>query len=47
VELGNVCCANLLQLQRKLMQAKERLQRKKEISKSCTRKSGLFAVHVE
>jgi transposase len=40
VELGNVCCANLDQLQRKLIQAKERLRYKKEIIKSCSRQCG-------
>jgi transposase len=40
VELGNVCCSDLTQLQRKLMQAKERLRHKKEIIKSCTRQCG-------
>jgi transposase len=40
VELGNVCCANLNQLQRKLIQAKERLRHKKEIIKSCSRQCG-------
>jgi transposase len=40
VELGNVCCANLDQLQRKLIQAKERLRHKKEIIKSCSRQCG-------
>ena len=40
VELGNVCCANLDQLQRKLIQAKERLRHKQEIIKSCSRQCG-------
>jgi transposase len=44
VELGNVCCSDLDQLQRKLMQAKERLRHKKEIIKSCSRKSGLLGL---
>jgi transposase len=43
VELGNVCCCDLKQLQRKLIQAKERLGHKKEIIKSCTRQCGYSA----
>src|SRR5207237_4141951 len=39
VELGNVCCADLEQLQRELMQAKERLRHKHEIINSCSRQS--------
>jgi transposase len=42
VELGNVCCSDLAQLRHKLIQAKERLRHKKEIVKSCFRKSGLL-----
>jgi transposase len=44
VELGNVCCSNLDQLHRKLIQAKERLRHKKEIIKSCSRKSRLLGL---
>src|SRR5438128_8560389 len=40
VELGNVCCSDLNQLQRKLIQAKERLRHKQEIIKSCSRQCG-------
>lgn len=40
VELGNVCCSDLNQLYRKLIQAKERLCPKKEIIKSCSRQCG-------
>ena len=40
VELGNVCCRDLDQLHRKLIQAKERLRHKKEIIKSCSRQCG-------
>jgi transposase len=40
VELGNVCCCDLDQLRRKLIQAKERLRHKKEIIKSCSRQCG-------
>jgi transposase len=40
VELGNVCCSDLNQLYRKLIQAKERLRHKKEIIKSCSRQCG-------
>jgi hypothetical protein len=40
IQRGNVCCANLDQLQRKLIQAKERLRHKKEIIKSCSRQCG-------
>ena len=40
VELGNVCCCDLNQLHRKLIQAKERLRHKKEIIKSCSRQCG-------
>jgi transposase len=40
VELGNVCCCDLDQLHRKLIQAKERLRHKKEIIKSCFRQCG-------
>src|SRR6266567_911228 len=43
VELGNVCCCDLKQLQRKLIQAKERLRHKKELIKSCTRQCGYSA----
>ena len=44
MELGNVCCSNLDQLHRKLIQAKERLRHKKEIIKSCSRKSRLLGL---
>jgi hypothetical protein len=47
VELGNVCCSDLDQLYRKLIQAKERLRHKKEIIKSCSRKSRLLGVASE
>jgi transposase len=40
VELGNVCCANLDQLHRELIRARERLRHKKEIIKSCSRQCG-------
>jgi transposase len=40
VELGNVCCCDLEQLHRRLIQAKERLRHKKEIIKSCSRQCG-------
>ena len=40
VELGNVCCSNLDELSRKLIQAKERLRHNKEIIKSCSRQCG-------
>ena len=40
VELGNVCCSDLNQLQRELIRAKERLRHKKEIIKSCSRECG-------
>jgi len=40
VELGNVCCANLDQLHRALIRARERLRHKKEIIKSCSRQCG-------
>jgi len=40
VELGNVCCANLNQLHRELIRARERLRHKKEIIKSCSRQCG-------
>jgi hypothetical protein len=42
VELGNVCCSDLGQLHRTLIQAKERLRHKKEIIKNCSRKSWLL-----
>lgn len=44
VELGNVCCCNLDELSHKLIQAKERLRHKKEIIKSCSRKSWLLGL---
>jgi len=44
VELGNVCCSDLNQLQRKLMEAKDRLRHNKEFIKSCSRKSGLLGL---
>ena len=44
VEWGNVCCADLDQLYRKLIQAKERLHHKKESIKSCSRKSRLLVL---
>jgi hypothetical protein len=44
VELGNVSCSDLDQLYRKLIQAKERLRHKKEIIKSCSRKSRLLGL---
>lgn len=40
VELGNVCCRDLQQLQRELIRARERLRHKKEIIKSCSRQCG-------
>jgi len=40
VELGNVCCGDLDQLQHELLRARERLRHKKEIIQSCSRKSG-------
>ncbi|HAE84453.1 MAG TPA: hypothetical protein DCK85_13775 [Ktedonobacter sp.] len=40
VDLGNVCCCDLDQLHRKLIQAKERLRHKQEIITSCTRQCG-------
>ena len=40
VELGNVCCADLDQLQRELIRARERLRHKKEIIQSCSRQCG-------
>ena len=40
VELGNVCCCDLEQLQRELIRARERLRHKKEIIKSCSRQCG-------
>lgn len=40
VELGNVCCSDLAQLNRELIRAKERLRHKQEIIKSCSRQCG-------
>jgi hypothetical protein len=40
VESGDVCCANLEQLHQAFYRAKERLQHKKEIIKSCSRQCG-------
>src|SRR2546427_654408 len=40
VELGNVCCGDLDQLQRELIRARERLRHKREIIKSCSRQCG-------
>jgi transposase len=40
VELANVCCRDLDQLQRELIRARERLRHKKEIIKSCSRQCG-------
>ena len=40
VESGNVCCADLNQLQRKLIQARERLRHKRGIIQSCFRECG-------
>ena len=40
VELGNVCCADLDQLQCELIRARERLRHKQEIIKSCSRQCG-------
>jgi transposase len=40
VELGNVCCRDLEQLQRELIRARERLRHKKEVIKSCSRQCG-------
>jgi transposase len=40
VELGNVCCSDLEQLQQELIRARERLRHKKEIIKSCSRQCG-------
>jgi len=43
VELGNICCSDLEQLHRKLLQAKERLRHKQEIINSCFRQCGYSA----
>jgi transposase len=40
VELGNVCCSDLAQLNRDLIRARERLRHKQEIIKSCSRQCG-------
>ena len=40
VELGNVCCANLDQLFRALIRARERLRHKREIIRSCSQQCG-------
>jgi transposase len=40
VELGNVCCGDLKQVQRELIRARERLRHKKEIIPSCSRQCG-------
>lgn len=40
VELGNVCCRDLAQLQRELIRARERLRHKKAIIQSCFRQCG-------
>ena len=36
VELGNICCTDLKHLQTQLIRAKERLQHKQEIIRSCS-----------
>lgn len=40
VELANVCCRDLDQLQQELIRARERLRHKKEIITSCSRQCG-------
>lgn len=40
VELRNLCCQNLLQLQQELIRARERLRHKREIIRSCSRQCG-------
>jgi transposase len=40
VELANVCCCDLTQLQRALIRARERLRHKKAIIQSCSRHCG-------
>ena len=40
VELGNVCCSDLAQLNRELIRARERLRHKQEIIKSCSHQCG-------
>lgn len=40
VELGNICCRDLEQLQRDLLRARERLRHTKESIKSCSRPCG-------
>jgi transposase len=40
VELGNVCCTDLDDLQRQLIRAKERLRHKRDIIRSCSRECG-------
>lgn len=40
VELANVCCRDLDQLQQELIRARERLRHKKEIIQSCSRQCG-------
>ena len=41
VELGNVCCPNLLTLQLELIRARERLRHKRHIIRSCFSACGL------
>lgn len=40
VELRNLCCQNLVQLQQELIRARERLRHKREIIRSCSRQCG-------
>jgi len=40
VELGNVCCTDLDDLQKQLIRAKERLRHKRDIIRSCSRECG-------
>jgi len=40
VELGNVCCRDLHQLETELIRARERLRHKRDLIRSCSRECG-------
>jgi transposase len=40
VELGNVCCTNLAELEHEVIKARERLRRKRAVLQACTRHAG-------
>jgi transposase len=40
VELANVCCRNLVELEQEVIKARERLRHKREVLRACSRQAG-------